>query len=837
MREWRQQPSSAPKRASKGRRERARDRRRSRPQGIRVTGWLSWLPSCWLLLLPAALQLQRIRKNPGGVHAHATPARSAAVASFSAATRMPWRVIGNFELGTNPPKLSRKNAVKSCPGYFLLDVRVRLLVMSWCMRLVAGLCLQSPAGVRKEDSERNEAHRRPYCRKRGRSGVIVLLLVLLAFAVTAAEGSQDDHAKMPPPPGGSVRQQLSEQDLRSIHCYTADTIKYLETLVRRRREGAKRSREEAKEMDEEADKLQERIKVLRQTLQGCAKQDQPEEGESPGEGPDTTQKLKLKFNGSLDGNLSSLEVEIVALKHGHTCKGDWTEEDFNRQIIRRLDGKSIVNLDHGKASLDNIHFKESSHQVRFTLAARVSRSENIIGTTRVEEAFMDDYPFLVLTERSKVNKKSATPKLDDEVHCLKGIKKGGDYNKRLKDNGIHTVQEFLKSFNADPKNLRCQILNINSEKNQPWRNMVEHAWNCDLGNDGKLKSCMLQVEKIEVKLFFDVVHSLVGAEFGGSFVAKDGFSKDQKVIVDGQLKLAYQNLNDTFDHIMKDNRPVNIHASINAAGSRSIPISAENLGSASGIDCPDRPLPGTAGQSAPEPSRSDHCNEIANQGVGQNHIPEGDHNITDDDAGTFSVCDVPVVEVVNGVDRIYMLDLNQQGENHTLRGDTEWGEYALLASVMESDNSNPVLDCSSGWNFDLSTKPIFGQDQAAGNSASASGNERAPGAILGDANREATFQAPDPQSQPNTAPSFASTYQFEDPPLQGTTFAALQQSQSSTAGFGIHMESIRGPTSEQISTAYTAVNTQTIQDLRAMQMPSPQVEDPGFDYNGSSQQY
>lgn len=43
--------------------------------------------------------------------------------------------------------------------------------------------------------------------------------------------------------------------------------------------------------------------------------------------------------------------------------------------------------------------------------------------------------------------------------------------------------------------------------------------------------------------------------------------------MDDLLKLAYQELNDTFDHTMKDNRPVNIHASIDAAGSRSVPIS------------------------------------------------------------------------------------------------------------------------------------------------------------------------------------------------------------------------------------------------------------------------
>jgi len=799
---------------------------------------------------------------------------------------MPGRVIDfDFELATNPTKLWRAS------------------------RKPKEARNVSPAGVRKEDSERNEACRRPYYRRKcGRSGVIVLLLVLLAFAVTAAEGSQDDHVKMPPPPGGSMRQQLSEQDLLSIRRCTDDTIKLLETLARKRREGAKRCREEAKEMDEEADKLQERVKVLRQTLQGRAKQDQPEEGESPGEahGPDTTQKLKLKFNGSLSdtihiqksllgyskggpieieicrgdqtitsGDLSSLEVEIVALKKGHTCKHDWTEEDFDHQIIRSgqglnvLDGKTIVQLHLGKASLrDNIHFKEGSHQTgvqSFILAARVSRSTNIIGTARVEEAFMDNHPFRVLTERSIANKKFDIPTLYGDVHCLKGIKRKGDYHERLKNAGINTVQQFLKAFNETPERLRRQILNINSENNKPWRDMVEHAKECDLRNDHRLKSCTLQVQKIEVTLFFNVVHDLVGAKFSGRFVAKDKFTVEEEVVVNDLVKLAYRELNDTFDHTMEDGHPVNVHASINAAGSQSVPISAaENLGSTSGINCADGPLPGTVGQSAPEPSRSghrneiakqaaensgsaleidcpdgplagtagqsapepsrsnhrneiakqaensgsasgidcadgplprtagqgapkpshsDHRNEIAKQGAGQNHTPEGGH---DGDASAFSVSDVPEVEVVNGTDRVYMIDRDQQGD------------YALLLSVRESDKSNPAVDRSSGGNFDLSTDP-FGQDQAAGNSASASGNDRAPGAIFGDANRnaaryrapepspdhQATFRAaaPGPQSQSSKALGFASTWNpFEDLHGQGTTFAtAYDQSQPSTA--------------------------------------------------------
>ena len=106
------------------------------------------------------------------------------------------------------------------------------------------------------------------------------------------------------------------------------------------------------------------------------------------------------------GRLASLSVEIVALENDHSCRGQWTEEDFDRQIRKSrdgqgsvLDGECVVELVNGKASLGNIRFKEHSTGTRsreFVLAARVCRSENI----RVEEAFMHP-PFVVLVERSK----------------------------------------------------------------------------------------------------------------------------------------------------------------------------------------------------------------------------------------------------------------------------------------------------------------------------------------------------------------------------------------------------------------------------------------------------
>jgi len=111
------------------------------------------------------------------------------------------------------------------------------------------------------------------------------------------------------------------------------------------------------------------------------------------------------------GPHASLTVEIVALESNHSCKDDWTAEDFDRQIRKTRDGQGsvlggecLLKLDNGKAvlSLGNLRFKEGSTATwsrEFVLAARVCRSENI-GGPRVEEAFMHP-PFMVLVERSR----------------------------------------------------------------------------------------------------------------------------------------------------------------------------------------------------------------------------------------------------------------------------------------------------------------------------------------------------------------------------------------------------------------------------------------------------
>ncbi|CAO2149640.1 unnamed protein product [Urochloa humidicola] len=332
------------------------------------------------------------------------------------------------------------------------------------------------------------------------------------------------------------------------------------------------------------------------------------------------------------GRLASLTVEIVAFEKDHTCKGKWTEEDFDCQIRKSrdgqgsvLDGECRVNLVNGKASLGNVHFKEGSTGTRsreFVLAARVCRSENI----RVQEAFMDP-PFVVKSERSRGNEKSPIPKLTDKVHYLKGIQRNGIYAKRLEEEKIDTVEAFLKAYNKDPTKLH-QILQIRMVT--AWDTMVKHAMECDLSHRPELRSYRVEVANKNVSLFFNCVDDLVGAEFNDVFIAKDMFDSEQKTFVYAHLQQAHSKLdNIQVEYVLKNNHPVKILTNIVATGSsHQATLQAPRPGS--GIDCtttaPGHPLggenPNPAGQSSSELSRPvRRRNGHEDQGLSQNCVP------------------------------------------------------------------------------------------------------------------------------------------------------------------------------------------------------------------------
>ncbi|KAI4987489.1 hypothetical protein ZWY2020_020289 [Hordeum vulgare] len=198
------------------------------------------------------------------------------------------------------------------------------------------------------------------------------------------------------------------------------------------------------------------------------------------------------FNGDnmvKEGPLSKLKIEILVLRGDfcNDCRGNWTGEEFNSQIVQGRDGHGFVLggdcsvwLNNGEASFGRIRFKEGSSRTRsrkFVVGARVCTSEKT--GVRVQEAVMK--PVTVLDRRNEANEKRYPPKPNDEVYRLEEIANDGTYHNRLKNAKIYTVEDFLKALNKDADDLRARILLI-KKVNNSWEKMVKHAKGCCLTN-------------------------------------------------------------------------------------------------------------------------------------------------------------------------------------------------------------------------------------------------------------------------------------------------------------------------------------------------------------------
>ncbi|KAG0521193.1 hypothetical protein BDA96_08G140200 [Sorghum bicolor] len=264
------------------------------------------------------------------------------------------------------------------------------------------------------------------------------------------------------------------------------------------------------------------------------------------------------------GGLSNLQIEIFALEGDfpHASPKSWTPKKFNKHRANSRDGNGNVlagegikaQLKNGKCDLGSIKFTEGSCKARggkFIIGARVCEGE--VSGLQVQQAVMN--PVAVQDRRNKSNEKSHPPKLNDSVHRLEEIAKV--YAERLEKENIFTVEHFLKALNKDPCNL-AEILRVNME-HKPWKKMTKHARECSLEGRHKLK-LFICTEK-NVKLFFNCVHCLVGAEFfGGPYTLTDKFSSAQRELVDQLIEDAYAEVDKLpEDHVITEHSPNPIH--------------------------------------------------------------------------------------------------------------------------------------------------------------------------------------------------------------------------------------------------------------------------------------
>ncbi|XP_020596925.1 calmodulin-binding protein 60 A-like isoform X2 [Phalaenopsis equestris] len=243
------------------------------------------------------------------------------------------------------------------------------------------------------------------------------------------------------------------------------------------------------------------------------------------------------------GPFASAKIEILALDGDFGDEDDWSEKHFVDNIVRERDGKRpllsgelIITLSQGVGYVNDASFTDNSSWIRsrkFRLGARVCSSKLMEG--RIREAKSE--AFLVKDHRGESYKKHHPPSLNDEVWRLEKIGKDGAFHKRLAENEIHTVQDFLRNLVMDSSKLRSLL--GNGMSNKIWEATLEHAKECV--PDDKLYSYCGGGGFI---LIFNSIYQLIGAIIDHIYHHMNELSASQKIIVDKLKELAYRNQND-----------------------------------------------------------------------------------------------------------------------------------------------------------------------------------------------------------------------------------------------------------------------------------------------------
>ncbi|KAI4350937.1 hypothetical protein L6164_005339 [Bauhinia variegata] len=251
-----------------------------------------------------------------------------------------------------------------------------------------------------------------------------------------------------------------------------------------------------------------------------------------------------------------IKLQIVVLDGDFPAGDDerWTSEQFNRNIIKErtgkrplLTGELNITLRDGIAPLEDIGFTDNSSWIRsrkFRVAVRVATGST--QGVRIREGMTG--AFMVKDHRGELYKKHHPPMLHDEVWRLEKIAKDGAFHKKLSEEGIKTVQEFLKLSVVDPNKLRKALGVGMSDK--MWDATMKHAKTCDMGNK-------LYVHRgSNCTLLLNPVCQVIRAEINGQIVpTKELQSNMNRSYVQGLVRDAYMRWTtlEEVDAVLNDN--------------------------------------------------------------------------------------------------------------------------------------------------------------------------------------------------------------------------------------------------------------------------------------------
>ncbi|CAI0555878.1 unnamed protein product [Linum tenue] len=251
------------------------------------------------------------------------------------------------------------------------------------------------------------------------------------------------------------------------------------------------------------------------------------------------------------GSEASAKLDVVVLEGDFNNEDDedWTLEEFESHVVKEREGKRPlltgelqVVLKEGVGTLGELTFTDNSSWIRsrkFRLGLKVS--SGYCESMRIREAKTE--AFTVKDHRGELYKKHYPPALNDEVWRLEKIGKDGSFHKKLNQNGIFTVEDFLRLAVKDAHKLR-NILG-SGMSNKMWEALLEHAKTCVLS--GKLYIYYPEDSR-NVGVVFDNIYQLNGLISGEQYYPADSLSDEQKVYVDTLVKKAYENWNQAVEY-------------------------------------------------------------------------------------------------------------------------------------------------------------------------------------------------------------------------------------------------------------------------------------------------
>nr|KAG5073107.1 hypothetical protein JHK86_008318 [Glycine max] len=255
-------------------------------------------------------------------------------------------------------------------------------------------------------------------------------------------------------------------------------------------------------------------------------------------------QIELRYAGSqqrvVTEQVSNMKVQICVLDgdFGKDGNEDWSADEFNAQIVKPREGKgqllkgeTVIKLEKGFACINNkIEFTDNSIGTRnkkFRLGVKFLQSTSV--SVSVREGRSE--AFRVKDKRGEPYKKRDRPSLNDEVWCLKNIRRNGDLHKDLLKNKIKTVKDLLRLNTIG--SLREKFGKV-----KKWDEIIEHAEKCAVDDDG---FCMYRYDAT-VSLVLNCIYKVEAIFYGQHYRSLQSLNLEEQRLVERVKQEAYQNL-------------------------------------------------------------------------------------------------------------------------------------------------------------------------------------------------------------------------------------------------------------------------------------------------------